>query len=74
MNEKDLFAKGCFLPDWTTETELQPISAVYKRQNKDMQTLLNELDEIKDRIQKIQAKQWHLAQLMHFHKNEFARE
>lgn len=74
MNEKDLFEKGCFLPDWATETEPQPVSAVYTRQNKDLQTLLNELDEIKDRIQKIQAKQWHLAKLMHFHQNALAKE
>lgn len=74
MNEKDLFAKGCFLPDWTTETEPQPMPAVYTRQNKDLQTLLNELEEIKDRIQEIQAKQWHLAKLMNYHKNQFARE
>lgn len=74
MNEKDLFEKGCFLPDWATDIEPQPISVAYTRQHKDLQTLLNELEEIKDRIQKIQAKQWHLAKLMHFHQNALAKE
>ena len=54
--------------------EQSPISTFYTRQNKDLQTLLNELDEIKDRIQEIQAKQWHLAKLINFHENELVRE
>lgn len=74
MNNKDLFESGCFSPDWTTDTESNPISTVYTRQNKDLQTLLKELDGIKDRIQEIQAKQWHLAKLVHFHQNELVRE
>ena len=75
MNEKDLFEKGCFLPDWSIDAQQpEPVPIVYTRQNKDLQTLLNELDEIKDRIQEIQAKQWHLAKLMHFHQNALARE
>ena len=39
-----------------------------------MKTLLKELDDIKERIQEIQARQWHLAKLLHFHENEFAKE
>nr|QGT49878.1 hypothetical protein Melaina855_2650 [uncultured Candidatus Melainabacteria bacterium] len=74
MNNKDLFESGCFSPDWTTDTEPSPISAVYTRQNKDLQTLLKELDGIKDRIQEIQAKQWQLAKLIHFHENELVKE
>lgn len=74
MNDKKLFESGCFSPEWATDTESRPISTVYVRQNKDLQTLLKELDGIKDRIQEIQAKQWHLAKLIHFHQNELARE
>ncbi len=75
MNERELFEKGCFSPSWLEDTEVeQPISAVYTRHNKDMKTLLKELDDIKERIQEIQARQWHLAKLLHFHENEFAKE
>lgn len=77
MNEKKLFESGCFLPEWASDApakEEMPISQVYVRQNKDLQTLLKELDGIKDRIQEIQAKQWHLAKLIHYHNNELARE
>lgn len=76
MNERELFEKGCFSPSWLDEdAEVeQPISTVYARHNKDMQTLLKELDQIKERIQEIQARQWHLARLLHFHENELAKE
>lgn len=76
MNERELFEKGCFLPSWTEDIddEPMPISTVYTRHNKDMKTLLKELDAIKERIQEIQARQWHLARLLHFHENEFAKE
>ena len=74
MIDKKLFESGCFSPEWATDTDQSPISTVYTRQNKDLQTLLKELDGIKDRIQEIQAKQWHLAKLIHFHENELVRE
>ncbi len=76
MNERQLFEAGCFLPSWTedVETEQMPISQVHLRRNKDLQTLLGELDDIKNRIQEIQAKQWHLAKLLHFHENNFAQD
>ncbi len=76
MNEREMFEKGCFLPEWASDTqeEIMPISGVYTRQNKDLQTLLKELDGIKDRIQEIQARQWHLARLIHFHENELAKD
>lgn len=76
MNEREMFEKGCFLPSWAEDTteEPMPISQVYTRQNKDLQTLLDELDGIKDRIQAIQAKQWHLATLIKFNQENFAKE
>ncbi len=76
MNEKELFDKGCFLPCWAEDTEDTPTPGlkVYTRQNKDLQTLLDELADIKNRIQDIQAKQWHLAKLIHYHENNFAND
>ncbi len=77
MNEKKLFESGCFLPSWTediSQKEEMPLSPAYVSRNKDLQTLLSELDEIKNRIQEIQAKEWHLAKLMNFYKNDFVKE
>ena len=74
MNEKELFEKGCFSPEWTTDTDERPISVAYSYERKDLQTLLSELDNIKDRIQEIQAKQWHLAKLMHLNENQLAKD
>ncbi len=77
MNERQLFESGCFLPSWTEDIKQEdsmPISQVHLRRNKDLRTLLAELDEIKERIQEIQAKQWHLARLLHFHENNFAKD
>lgn len=74
MNDKDLFEKGCFSPEWATDTDEKPISVAYSYQRKDLQTLLSELDEIKDRIQEIQARQWHLAKLIHLNENHLAKE
>lgn len=77
MNENKLFESGCFLPSWTediSQKEEMPLSPAYVSRNKDLQTLLSELDEIKNRIQEIQAKEWHLAKLMNFYKNDFVKE
>ncbi len=75
MNEKELFEAGCFLPSWTedTESEIQVLQ-VHTRKNKDLQTLLTELCEIKERLQDIQQRQWDLAKLVHYHKNNFAKD
>lgn len=75
MDEKELFEQGCFLPNWATDqTEEPPITQVYTRQHKDLPTLLNELDEIKEKIQEIQARQWHLSRKIYFHDNQLAEE
>lgn len=75
MNEKDLFEKGCFLPCWAEDTENKtPVPKVYTRQNKDLQTLRDELSDIKERLQDIQAKQWNLAKLIQFHEYDFAND
>lgn len=76
MNEKELFESGCFLPCWTEDVqqEQSSIKTVYSRQNKDLQTLLSELDEIKDKIQDIHQRQWNLARLIHFHENNLVKD
>ncbi|MBD5401527.1 hypothetical protein HDR58_01820 [bacterium] len=78
MDEKKLFEAGCFLPSWIEDTkpepEPMPISQVYTRQHKDLQTLLSELAEIKDHIQDVQERQWNLAKMLHFHENNFVKE
>lgn len=75
MDEKKLFESGCFLPCWAEDTENeQSISQVYTRQNKDLQTLLKELDEIKNHIQDVKERQWNLARLIYFHENNFAKD
>lgn len=63
-NFENLFEENCFLP---CIGEAEP-KQVYERQHKDLQTLLAELEMIKNNIEEIKAKEWHLAKLMQFHK------
>ena len=75
--ERMLFDKGCFLPSWVEDTESEeqmPISQVHAATNKDLETLKQELAQIKDHIQEIKEREWHLAKLLHFHNNDFAKE
>ena len=74
--ERMLFDKGCFLPSWVEDTpeEEMPISQVHITRNKDLQTLQAELEEIKEHIEDVKEREWHLAKLLHFHNNNFARE
>ena len=75
-SEKMLFEKGCFLPSWIddceTKEEQTPIQRVYDNRNKDLNTLLSELDEINKHIQDVRERQWHLAKMIYFHNNNFA--
>ena len=61
-NLDELFMENCFLP-CIGEVEPKPIP-----QRKDLETLLAELEVIKNNIEEIKAKEWHLAKLMKFHK------
>ena len=70
MNEKDLFENLCLSPNWQ---ETEP-NVPYVRQNKDMATLLSELEEIKDYLQEVEEKQWHLANMMRFHQEGFTNK
>ena len=66
MKDKDLFENNCFPIRWCED---EP--KIYERQNKDLTTLLAELEDIKNRIDDITAREWHLAKLMKFHKAGF---
>lgn len=72
MDEKELFEQGCFLPCWA-EDDVK-LSTAYKSVHKDLPTLMNELEEIKEKIQEIQARQWALARKILYHENELAKE
>lgn len=66
MKDKDLFENNCFPISWCED---EP--KIYERQNKNLTTLLAELEDIKNRIDDINAREWHLAKLMKFHKAGF---
>ena len=67
-NERELFDNFCFLPAWN---EVEEITPQYKRPHKDLDTLLQELEDIKNRMEDIKARKWHLAELLKFHENGF---
>ncbi len=67
MNNKELFENNCFPLFWCEDEEyFQP------QPRKDLQTLLAELEDIKNKIDDITAREWHLAKLMKFHKEGLA--
>ncbi len=70
MNNKELFENNCFPISWC-EDEEHFTPQVPAR--KDLTTLLAELEDIKNRIDELDAKEWHLAKLMKFHKEGFAK-
>lgn len=70
MNDKELFENNCLPLFWLEDEEHfeQPAT-----QRKDLQTLLAELEDIKNQIDDISAREWHLAKLVKFHKEGLAR-
>ena len=75
MNDNELFEQGCFSPEWVTDERKETqATQVFTRQHKDMPTLLKELDEIKEKIQEIQARQWILARKIYFHDHNLAEQ
>jgi hypothetical protein len=65
MNDKELFENNCLPLFWLEDEETVETPQVTPR--KDVQTLLAELEDIKNRIEDLSAKEWHLAKLMKFH-------
>lgn len=80
MSNKKDFKNNCFSPNWI-EVDLEDCKkeAVIKEEHleskrrKDLNTLLRELDEIKQNIEKVAEKQHRLANLSAFYSGEFAR-
>lgn len=70
MDMKEIFDSGCFSPGWNEVEEKE----IYVPQRKDLTVLLAELEDIKNSIDNISAKQWHLAKLMKFHQAGIAPE
>lgn len=78
-NKKDYLNK-CFSPNWL-EIDLEEARAeqstrevqLQGKRRKDLNTLLKELDEIKQNIEKVAEKQHRLANLMGFYSGEFAQ-
>ena len=73
MNEKELFENLCLSPAWQETEDIAEEKPVYIRQSKDLTPLLSELEEIKEHLQAVKEKEWHLANLMRFHKEGFVK-
>ena len=71
MNEKELFENLCFLPDWNEAVQKKHD---YVPQRKDLPTLTAELEDIKSNIENIRAKEWHIAKLLQYHREGFAKQ
>ena len=79
MSRKE-YNKKCFSPNWL-EVDLAEVSdhqltkeeRLESKRRKDLNTLLKELDEIKQNIEKAAEKQHRLANLMSFYTGEFAK-
>ena len=80
MDTKKEFKNGCFSPDWL-EVDLSEASVrtenkeerLESQRRKDLATLLNELDEIRQGIEQAVDKQQRLAELINFYTGEFAK-
>ncbi len=80
MNSKEKYDNKCFLPDWlevdlsqAKEGQTKKEVCLESKQRKDLDTLLKELDEIKQNIEKAAEKQHRLANLMSNYTGEFAK-
>ena len=81
MSKKD-FNNNCFSPNWlelnlseaeSTQTADNKEVRLESKRRKNLKTLLKELDEIKENIEKAVEKQHRLANLMGFYTGEFAQ-
>ena len=78
MNEERwLFEKGCFLGNWNDDVvpapKRHPEQSLTKTQDKDLNTLLAELEDIKQHIEDVRQRKWDLAKLIEYHNRGFAR-
>ena len=75
--ERD-YHRNCFSPNWI-EVSLEDVARqvakeerLESRRRKDLNTLLRELDEIRQTIEKAAEKQHRLANLMRFYTEEYS--
>ena len=71
MDMKEIFENGCFTPVWTEPEEEYRHPALSKR--KDLSVLFDELEEIKNNIENLQAKSWYLERLRQYHEHGLSR-
>lgn len=67
MDDNELFENKCLPLAWLEDEDRFEAPPV----KKDLQTLLSELEDIKERIDELSAKEWYLAKLIRFHKEGF---
>ena len=74
--ERMLFEKGCFLADWNDDIvpERKETPAQRVHQDKDLDTLLSELNEIKQHIEDVRQRKWELEKSLMFHNNGFVKD
>ena len=79
MSRKE-YNNKCFSPNWlevdlaeVSDQQLNKEERLESKRRKDLNTLLKELDEIKQNIEKAAEKQHRLANLMSFYTGEFAK-
>ena len=78
MTTKKEFQNKCFSPNWIeidldeVERQTAKEERLESKRRKDLNTLLKELDEIKQSIERAAEKQYRLANLMSFYTGEFA--
>lgn len=74
--ERMLFEKGCFLGNWNDDSFLEkketPIERVHK--DKDLDTLLSELNDIKQHIEDVRQRKWELEKSLMYHNNDFVSD
>ena len=80
MSNKKNYEKKCFSPNWL-EIDLEDVAKrqteredrLESKRRKDLKTLLKELDEIRQNIERVAEKQHRLANLMGFYSGDFAQ-
>jgi len=80
MSTKKDYENHCFSPNWI-EIDLEEVARqqvvredrLESKRRKDLKTLLKELDEIKQNIERVAEKQHRLANLMGFYSGDFAQ-
>ncbi len=78
--DKKEYKNNCFSPNWlevdltgTEEGQTVKEERLESKRRKDLNTLLKELDEIKQNIERAAEKQHRLANLMSYYTGEFAK-